>query len=64
MNEWEQHDLLIRIDENVKSTMKIVEDHDDRVRNLEDWRNYIVGAGILLSIINAALMLYLTWRLK
>jgi hypothetical protein len=46
----EDHDLLIRIDENVKLLVSRTDDFEARIRGLEKFRNYSTGLVALILI--------------
>jgi hypothetical protein len=55
MGEENDHDLLIRLDEKVSQLINqvssLTNDHEERIRNLEKWRWYVVGIASTLSIL-------------
>ena len=76
MTEAEAHDLLIRIDENVKHLQVDVNEHatldathwlevTQRLRDLEHWRWKIIGAAVAVSVVLSMLGSFLSaWLTK
>jgi len=67
----EAHDLIIRIDENVKVLLKkndandaVLVTHANQIQALRDMKNYILGAAGLMGVINAILLIWVQYRLK
>lgn len=42
---------LIRIEEGVKTVVKLGLDHESRIRSLEQWRWLIVGGGLVVGFL-------------